>query len=456
MRISLSFFVFLAFSNFAQDSKNITLLDNWFSDTLAANSTLVRYNDCWGYAQDGEEYALAGSTEGIHIFQIKNNKFVPIDFVLGNYSHATVVHRDIKTYKHYAYAVCDEGPSKLQIIDLSYLPDSVHLVAEIANGFGRVHNVYIDSSNALLYACSVTPIVNGNATSLVPMRVFSLADPLNPVILYEGPSGLDLVHDAYVRNNIAYLNCGFDGMRVYDFTNPVSPVFIQNITFYQDQGYNHQGWLTPNGEYYIFGDETKGKKLKKCSVSNNQLTIGERFGTNFENSSIAHNIMATDEFAFVAYYNEGLRIFDIRNTPLEIAHYDTYPVDFFYKLNGAWGIYSELPSERLLVSDRQSGLYLFDFNRKAFLNKFPDKITVYPSLAPSNSAVNVKLEADITNNFEVQVFSSQGQKLSVEYFTQQSFASINMPYSAGIYYIITIYVDYLGDKIKDTKKVMLF
>ena len=86
----------------------------------------------------------------------------------------------------------------------------------------------------------------------------------------------------------------------------------------------------------------------------------------------------------------------------------------------------------------------------------PDKITVYPSLAPSNSAVNVKLEADITNNFEVQVFSSQGQKLSVEYFTQQSFASINMPYSAGIYYIITIYVDYLGDKIKDTKKVMLF
>ena len=64
--------------------------------------------------------------------------------------------------------------------------------------------------------------------------------------------------------------------------------------------------------------------------------------------------MATDEFAFVAYYNEGLRIFDIRNTPLEIAHYDTYPVDFFYKLNGAWGIYSELPSERLLVSDRQS------------------------------------------------------------------------------------------------------
>lgn len=455
MRFPISIIVLLTFSSFAQDSKNVSLLDNWFSDTLLSNSTEVRFNDCWGYSQNGEEYALVGSTEGTHVFQIVANKFVPKGFVQGNYSNSNVEHRDIKTFSHYAYAVCDEGPSKLQIIDLSYLPDSIHLAAEIDNGFGRVHNIFIDSVNALLYACSVKPIVGGNPTSLIPLRVFSLSDPINPVLVYEGISGLDEVHDAYVRNNIAYLNCGFDGMRVYDFSNPSSPIFLQNISFYQEQGYNHQGWLTPDGTHYIFGDETMGKRVKKCSVANNQLTIGERFGTNFLNNSVPHNIMATNEFAFVAYYNEGLRIFDIRNNPIEIGHYDTYEIDFFYKLNGAWGIFSELPSQRLLVSDRQSGLYLFDFNRDVFITKLSDNITVYPSLLSSTEELTVKFEADITDNFDVTIYTSQGQKIAEEHFTKQSYGTFKMPYSAGIYYLKIVCVDYLGDEVSDIKKVML-
>jgi len=440
-----------------QDSKNVVLLDNWNPDTLLSNSTLVKYNDCWGYTANNQEYAIAGSTEGVHFFQIINNKFVPKGFILGNYSSSLVVHRDIKTFSHYAYAVCDEGPSKLQIIDLSYLPDSVHLVAEIDAGFGRVHNIFIDSVNALLYACSVTPIVGGNPTSLIPMRVFSLADPINPVQVYEGPSGLSQVHDAYVRNNIAYLNCGFDGLRVYDFSNPSSPLFLQNIDIYQDQGYNHQGWLTPDGKKYIFGDETMGMRLKSCSVaSNHHVTIEQRFGTNFSNNSVPHNIMTTNEYAFVAYYNEGLRIYDIRNGAKEIAHYDTYPVDFFYKLNGAWGVYSELPSERILVSDRQTGLYLFDFDRSVFLKQLPDNITVFPSLLSSGNEITVKIENNITSEFNVEIISSLGQTVGNAHFSNQTYGQFKLPYLAGIYYLKITYIDYLGDEISDIKKVMLY
>lgn len=455
MRIPFTFILLFTHFCFSQDSENITLLDNWFSDTLLANSSAVRYNDCWGYSKNNEEYALVGSTEGVHVFQIIDDKFVEKGFVEGNFSNSNVVHRDIKTFSHYAYAVCDEGPSKLQIIDLSYLPDSIHLITEIESGFGRVHNLFIDSVNALMYACSVTPIIGGNPTSLIPMRVFSLTDPINPVQVYEGPSGLDLVHDAFVRDNIAYLNCGFDGLRVYDFSNPSAPLFIQNTSFYQDQGYNHQGWLTPDGKSYIFGDETMGKKLKKCSVQNNQITILNRFGTNSENNSVAHNIMATNEFAFVAYYNEGLRIFDIRNNPIEIAHYDTYLVDFFYKLNGAWGIYSELPSKRVLVSDRQSGLYLFDFNREVFLKNFADDISLYPSILSSGKDVTIKFKADLTKSFRVLTYDSNGQKLSENQFNKQSYGMVNLPFSSGIYYLKIIYTNYLGDEISDIKKVML-
>lgn len=440
---------------FAQESHNILLLDNWQDATLPANSTDVRYNDCWGYTQNGQEYAIAGSTSGTHFFAIRNNRLLPVDFVAANFASSSVIHRDIKTYRHYAYLVCDEGPSKLQIVDLSYLPDSVHLVAEHDAGFGRVHNLYIDEENALLYACKVTPIVNGNPTAVIPMRVFSLADPVNPVLVYEGPTGLYEVHDCHVRNNIAILNCGYDGLRVYDFSNPSSPQYLQNLEFYQDQGYNHQGWLTPDGSQYIFGDETNGRQLKQCTVGNNHhVTIQRNFGTNFLNNSVAHNIMCTNEFAFVAYYNEGLRIYDIRSFPEEIAHFDTYPIEHFYKLNGAWGIYSQLPSERLLVSDRQHGLFLLQFDRDVFLHA-PQEVSVYPSLLTSGDILTVQLENGISTALDVRILDLKGEVVSQASFSLQSYGQVHVEARSGLYFAEVRYLDYLGDEQVVVKKIVV-
>ncbi|NRA12615.1 MAG: hypothetical protein HRT57_11730, partial [Crocinitomicaceae bacterium] len=71
---------------FGQGSLNVDLLDIWHEDTLMHNSTNVCYNDCWGYTENGHEYALAGSTEGVHAFKISEaGKFEHIDFVEGNF-----------------------------------------------------------------------------------------------------------------------------------------------------------------------------------------------------------------------------------------------------------------------------------------------------------------------------------------------------------------------------------
>lgn len=398
---------------------------------------------------------MLGSTEGVHFFKIENDGLQQVDFVEGNFSSTQVVHRDIKTFQHYAYAVCDEGPSMLQIIDLSYLPDSVHVVAEIDVNFGRVHNLFIDEANALMYACRVTPIVNGNPTAVIPMRVFSLADPINPQLLYQGPTGVIEVHDCYAKDNIAILNCGYDGFRVYDFSNPSSPQFLQNTEFYQDQGFNHQGWLTPDGKTYIFGDETNGKRLKKCAVDeNHQLTINNTFGTNYQNNSVAHNIMLTNEFAFVAYYLEGLRIYDIRSFPVEIAHYDTYLAESTYKLKGAWGIYSNLPSERLLISDTENGLFLFDFDRSKFTTR-PDDVVVYPSLLGSNQEITVQINGELSTNFDVSLFDLNGKKLITQSFINQTYGTINLNLAAGLYHVTIRYVDYLGDEQVVVRKIVV-
>jgi choice-of-anchor B domain-containing protein len=441
-----------------QISHNIELLDNWSNDTLTANSSKVRYNDCWGIQINGQEYALAGSTEGTHFFKITDkNSLEHLDFIAGHFNHMSVVHRDIKTYRNYVYAVCDEGESSLQIMDLSHLPDSVHLVANNDTSFARVHNIYIDSVNALLYAGSVTQKINGMLQPAIPMQVFSLANPEEPTLIYTGPNDINEVHDMYVRNNIAYLNCGFDGLRVYDFTNPSSPVFKQNVNVYQDQGYNHQGWLTPDGKTYVFADETGGKQIKKCDVATDHtVTIKSKFGTNHENNSVPHNIMLSNEFAYVAYYNEGLRIFDLRtNIPEEIAFYDTYTDDSFFNMQGAWGVYTELPSGRILVSDRHNGLFLFEFREDIFLNSNQDELVIYPNPSTTADGFTIVMDNQDITTFDVSLYDLNGKKVFEQAVNNQTYIEINPNVASGIYHLRVEYINYSDDLIRLQKKLII-
>ena len=443
----------------SQSSLNVTLLDNWHDEQLISSSTEVRYNDCWGYVQNGIEYAVLGSTEGIHIFRINNdNTFQFIEFVDGRFPSNTVIHRDIKIFKNFLYAVCDEGESSLQIVDLSNLPNSVSVVAENDTAFSKVHNIFIDDSSEMLYACAVTPKMNGVQTGLISMQVYSLANPVNPTLIYTGPNDIPEVHDVYVRNNIAYLNCGFDGLRIYDFTIPTAPVFLQNESIYQEQGYNHQGWITPNGKTFVFADETNGKRVKKCSVNNDQtINIDSYFGTNSQNNSVPHNIMLDNNFAFIAYYNEGLRVYDLNDPKLaEVAHYDTYPEESSFKMNGAWGVYSDLPSGRILVSDRQNGLFLLGFDRSVFSTTHEGGVTVYPSLIENNTPLTIKINDSEISSFEVEILAMNGKVCLTKEVISNNYLTFQTHLSKGIYSVRIRYRDYVDDVLLITKKIVVY
>jgi choice-of-anchor B domain-containing protein len=440
----------------AQDYKNIQLLDRWHQDSLITNTSKVRYNGCWGFVRNGIEYAIAGSTEGTHFFRLsKNHQLIDAGFVEGRFNSSLVVHREFRTYGNYAYSICDEGNSSLQIIDLSFLPDSVVKVADLQDErFGKIHNLFIDTTNALLYACLVTPFPGGNPTGIVPMRVFSLTNPTDPQLLWQGPSDIPEVHDCYVRDNMAILNCGMEGLRVYDFSNPSAPIYKNNLTFYQDQGYNHQGWLSPDGKTYVFADETNGKRVKRCSVSNDQtITVNALFGTEWQNGSVPHNIMITNDLAFIAYYNEGLRIFDLRfPIPKEIAFFDTYPETNAFKMNGAWGVYSNYPSGRIIVSDRQYGLYLFDFDRELFLVQ-PEQssFALYPNPASDDNMSIVRSPLDEISDFTLELIDPNGKMVHTAVVSNSSY--YNLPIlNSGVYSVRVRYKNYLGNEVVEILK----
>jgi choice-of-anchor B domain-containing protein len=457
-------FLLLSFAGFGQYQKNVKLLDRWFTDTILTNSSQVRYSSCWAFEQEGKEYGVIGSTEGSHFFELTaENKFRFIDFIPGRFVSSQVITREFKNFGKYLYASCDEGPSSLQVIDLSYLPDSVQLVADYRNElFGKIHNLFVDTTNELLYACLVTPVVNNAELSTVPLRVFSLQDPVSPTLVWEGPSDILEVHDIFVRDNLAILNCGYDGIRVYDFSNPSAPTYLNNLTIYQQQGYNHQGWLAPNNETYVFADETAGLKIKKAKLNPDfSIQIQQLFGTeNTPSDKTPHNIQCTNEFAFVAYYNEGLRIYDLRyNPPKEIAAYDTYQdneITNNFSMWGAWGIHTLLPSARILVSDRNNGFFLFDFDRDFFLNQAGEtQFTVYPNPSSSEDVVTIRSYEDAISDFEISIYTPTGQLVLEKTISNQSYFIVENKVSAGCYFAKISYTNYLGELIDEVLKIYI-
>jgi len=426
---------------YAQQSYNVDLLDQWTDTTLVKGAEDAIFSDVSGFEYNSENYVALGSTEGTHIFKIIDQNLIEIDFKKGKFSSPQVQHRDFKTYKNYLYGVCDEGSSSLQIFDLSTLPDSIHKVYDSNQYFQICHNIFIDTNKAKLYACG---------TNNQGMTVFDIQNPTQPQLLYEYTQN-NYVHDCYVTNDTAFLNCGPDGLQIYNFESiPIQQLGL--LDFYAGQGYNHSGWLTNDKKKYVFIDETKGKKVKICnSESLIDIEVSSIYGTkNYENS-VAHNVQLFNDFAFISYYNEGLRIVDIKtDKPNEVGFYDTFHQSTDYKLNGAWGVFVFEKEELILVSDRQNGLFLCHFPIQLYRNLNNSTITSNTPFIDENS--KLIYESGDTNPLTFSIYDLAGHHV----YLKEALADwINIPLtlsSGGYVYLIQ---NYFGDVVSQGKFVIV-
>jgi len=367
-----------------------TLLYNWQDTNLVGSWAYDNtYNECWGVFINEREIAIIGSTEGTHFFDITDpSNTTEIAFVQGAYTGGGVIHRDYHDYQGYLYAVCDEGSSStLQIIDMTDLPNSVQTVYDSNDLFTKAHNIYIDTATAKLYACA----------SNSAMDVYNLntaAGPTDPELIYSY-NGVGHVHDAFVRNDSAYLNCGYDGLRIFDFStvNQIGdqPTLLATLTSYPDAGYNHSGWLSDNGMIYAMQDENHGYDVKLLDVSDfNNISVIETFNSGVDTMSMAHNSIIKGDNLYIPYYHDGLRVFDISNplNPIQTWEYDTYAPLSYASYKGAWGVYPYLPSGNIIVSDMQTGLYIIELSG-AVTHIIDSEInnTVYPNPAKHNLTI---------------------------------------------------------------------
>ncbi len=425
MKKQILFCITFFFASFACSfgqyaSQNISLLAHWDTSTTIAEPIYnIRYNSVWGWVdpQDSSEYAILGSSDGTYFFDVTNpSNPVLRDYVKGR--RDSCIWREYKNYQNYLYAVSDDqvdavNQNSLQIIDMSYLPDSVHVAYDSDTLFFRSHTVFIDGDK--LY-CG---FVHG-ASVAYSMAVYSLANPTAPSYLRDlnkDYPAISTVHDMFVRNDTVYASCGYEAFHIYKFNSNNTFTEIGSLTNYANygQGYNHSSALSADGKTLIFADEVPANlAAKSVDVSNfGNITVLDTFRSTYPTIATPHNVYipeGSNSRVIIAYYQDGVQIFDISN-PANVTRtgfFDTAPLNCPACPNpnysGCWGAFVDLPSGIILASDMQNGLFILDPGSSLGVNQSAtneNSIGVFPNPFTSGFQVNISLSSGENITFEL-------------------------------------------------------
>ena len=344
------FCCFIFFLNANPINYNLSLVNNIQIENSSNNYGV---SDVWGYTDEtGIEYVIVGYQYGTHIYSLASTEPMLISDIIGPSSGDYYFHRDYKTYNDHLYIVNEMygGDIGMQVVDMSPLPNNPPIQLDTYNEMSQSHNLWIDTDTGLAF------IEHQNGDNI---HIADLSYPNNPT--YAGTFGNQgyNCHDIFTRNGIGYISEGWSGrFGIYDITN------LNNITELSSipcEGYAHNAWLNDQGTHLITTEETENKTIKIWDISdlNNIILDGEYLGEN----GLAHNVHVMNDLLYISHYSTGIKIVDIFNTekPIEVAAYDTYPLNNEGGYIGCWGAYPFTSNGYVYASDMQYGLYIFNF-----------------------------------------------------------------------------------------------
>ncbi|MCH7877809.1 MAG: choice-of-anchor B family protein [candidate division Zixibacteria bacterium] len=334
---------------------NLAIYD--FSGRIDTEQVNVGGTDVWGWrSPDGDDYALMGTKAGIAIVNATRLAFIT-EFPLPVTFGGQAFWRDIKTYRNYLYAVSDLilDPPGLTILDLQYLPDSVHFVGNLVMGplgnDSTSHNIFVDTITGFLYA-------EGNFGNGKSIYIYDLADPENPVFVKVfGPGG---IHDLYANNDTLYVAEGFsNSYSMWEMSNKLSPRLILRFSI-PGGFFAHMIWPTEDPRIVATTEESPpGRTLKLLNIENrfDVQVVGEYIGP----GQVPHNVLISGDTMYVSHYAGGVRVVDISDpaAPAEIGFFDTHPASDEAGFRGNWGVYPYAQDGLVFASDMKGLLFIF-------------------------------------------------------------------------------------------------
>lgn len=320
-------------------------------------------NDVWGYVdEEGNEYAIVGTSKGTSIVNITNPQQPQEVFWLEG---TESIWRDPCVWGNYAY-ITTEANDGLTIIDLSPLPQSQNLpvtmyVGTETNPLLSAHTCFVDEEG---YAYIFGSNRGNRGVQILDIHT----NPMFPMEV--GVFDNWYCHDGYVRNDTMYLGHIYDGIfSLVDVSDRSNPVLI--ATQSTPNLFAHNIWPSTNGQYVFTTDEVSGAYIGVYDISNaSQIKFVDKIQHSPGKGVVPHNTHVKGDYLVTSYYSDGIIIHDATYpyNLIKVGQYDSYPGQTI-GFDGCWGAYPFFPSGTIIASDITQGLFILGphYHKAAYL-----------------------------------------------------------------------------------------
>jgi choice-of-anchor B domain-containing protein len=336
-------------------------------------------NDIWGWTDpaNGDEYALMGTSNGTSFVDVSDPQDPAFVGKLPTQSAVTLpLWRDIKVFGNYAFVVSEHDNHGMQIFDLTRLRDPLTTPAvftpdAVYGKFSSAHNVAVNEDTGFAYAVGTNTCAGG-------LHMIDVNDPLNPefagcfaedgythdveCVTYSGP-------DRKLRGNELCFASNEDTVTIVDVTDKSNPQMLSR-TGYPTAAYTHQGSLTPDHRWFLFGDELDEIGNTTPTTTTYIMDVakpadpGAPVAYLHDTPSIDHNLYIHGRHVYQSNYTAGLRILEqdpelLREGQLnEVAFFDVVPATDIDQFAGTWSNFLFEDSGTVVVSTLESGLFV--------------------------------------------------------------------------------------------------
>ena len=349
-------------------------------------------NEIWGWTDGATrtDYALVGSNAGMVIVDVSDAKRPDVIGILPTRTEGAFIWRDIKVYEDHAFVVSEDPGHGVQVMDLTAVRDvtaDYTIFDETAyyDGVGSAHNIAINADTGYAYVIGAEGNTQDGCAG--GLHMLDVSDPTSPTfvgcyadhgyihdtqcVVYEGPDadyqGRELCFSAAAQFFGFNPEGIFNTLSIVDVTDKDNPVAIANYE-YADDGYSHQGWLTPDQRYFLHNDEldeyfgqvtgTTTRIFDLVDLDN----VTEPVQAHDSVPAIGHNAYTEGDRLTASNYTAGLRIYStehLADGELPVTGYfDVFPDSDDAFFAGSWGHYPYFSQKNLIAVGEDFSFFL--------------------------------------------------------------------------------------------------